>query len=96
MINEIVIMAISITKLHNIYGYMQFSFIAMSKKEAKVTKDIRKKFSLDCQPEHVLNHLCIVKKEWKIIQELQRKSGFGLDDNLKMITLTKKHMIWMV
>ena len=33
MINEIVIIAISITKLRNIYGYMRFLFIAMSKKE---------------------------------------------------------------
>ena len=53
MINEIVIMAISITKLCNIYGCMRFSFIAMSKKEeskatgcqAKVAKEIGEKFS---------------------------------------------------
>ena len=46
-------MAISITKLCNIYGYMRFSFIAMSKKEeskatgcqAKVAKEIGEKFS---------------------------------------------------
>ena len=46
-------MAISITKLRNIYGYMWFSFIAMSKKEesketgsqAKVAKEIGEKFS---------------------------------------------------
>ena len=38
----------------------------------------------------MLNHLCTGKKEWKIIQELQRKSGFGLDNNLKMITFNQK------
>ena len=38
----------------------------------------------------MLNHLCTGKKEWKIIQELQRKSGFGLENNLKMITFNQK------
>ena len=38
----------------------------------------------------MFNHLCTVKKEWKIIRELQRKSGIGLDNNLKMITFNQK------
>ena len=38
----------------------------------------------------MLNHLITVKKEWKIIEELQRKSEFGLDDNLKMIIFNQK------
>ena len=38
----------------------------------------------------MFNHLCTGNKEWKIIPELQRKSGFGLDNNLKMITFNQK------
>ena len=53
MINEIVLMGISITKFCNIYGYMWFSFIPMAKKEeskatgcqAKVAKETGEKFS---------------------------------------------------
>lgn len=56
----------------------------------KVAKEIGEKFGLDCQPEHEHNRLCTVKKEWKLIQELRRKSRFGLDDNLKMITFNQK------
>jgi hypothetical protein len=35
------------------------------------------------------NHIKTVKKEWGIITKLKNKSGFGWDDCLKMITVSK-------
>jgi len=44
---------------------------------------------VQCEPKHVDNHLKTVKKEWGIITKLKNKSGFGWDDCLKMITVSK-------
>ena len=48
---------------------------------------ISKKFNVKCLPEHIDNHLKTVKNAWAVISKLRDKdSGFGWDDNLKMIT----------
>ncbi|KAI5554470.1 hypothetical protein BDE02_19G015500 [Populus trichocarpa] len=46
-------------------------------------------FNVQYEPKHVDNHLKTVKKEWGIITKLKNKSGFGWDDCLKMITVSK-------
>jgi hypothetical protein len=55
----------------------------------KVATEISQKFNVQCEPKHVENHLKTVKKEWGIITKLKNKSGFGWDDCLKMITVSK-------
>ncbi|XP_061953625.1 uncharacterized protein At2g29880-like [Populus nigra] len=55
----------------------------------KVATEISQKFNVQCEPKHVDNHLKTVKKEWGIITKLKNKSGFGWDDYLKMITVSK-------
>ncbi|KAI5556705.1 hypothetical protein BDE02_18G053700 [Populus trichocarpa] len=55
----------------------------------KVATEISQKFNVQCEPKHVDNHLKTVKKEWGIITKLKNKSGFGWDDCLKMITVSK-------
>jgi len=55
----------------------------------KVAIEISQKFNVQCEPKHVDNHLKTVKKEWGIITKLKNKSGFGWDDCLKMITVSK-------
>ncbi|KAL4627447.1 hypothetical protein ACB092_05G166300 [Castanea dentata] len=46
----------------------------------KVAKEIGVKFNVECHTSHVLNRLRTIRK----------KSGFGWDDNLKMITCDKQ------
>ena len=48
------------------------------------------KFNIECHASHVHNRLHKVRKEWKLIQEIKKKSEFGWDDNLKMITCDKQ------
>ncbi|KAL9390061.1 hypothetical protein Peur_018666 [Populus x canadensis] len=55
----------------------------------KVATEISQKFNVQCEPKHVDNNLKTVKKEWGIITKLKNKSGFGWDDCLKMITVSK-------
>jgi phosphopantetheine adenylyltransferase len=55
----------------------------------KVTTEISQKFNLQCDLKHVDNHLKTMKKEWGIITKLKNKNGFGWDDCLKMITVSK-------
>ncbi|KAK1377036.1 L10-interacting MYB domain-containing protein-like [Heracleum sosnowskyi] len=55
----------------------------------RVAKEISQKYAVDCLPGHVDNHLKTVKKEWTLITTIRAKSGFGWDDNLKMITAQK-------
>ncbi|KAG5225513.1 Myb DNA-bind domain-containing protein [Salix suchowensis] len=55
----------------------------------KVATEINAIFNVQCEPKHVENHLRTVKKEWGIITTLRGKSGFGWDDCLKMITVSK-------
>jgi len=55
----------------------------------KVATEISQKFNVQCEPKHVDNHLKTMKKEWRIITKLKNKSGFGWDDCLEMITVSK-------
>ncbi|KAK1367336.1 hypothetical protein POM88_042897 [Heracleum sosnowskyi] len=55
----------------------------------RAAKEISQKYVVDCLPGHVDNHLKTVKKEWTLITTIRAKSGFGWDDNLKMITAQK-------
>jgi hypothetical protein len=55
----------------------------------KVAIKISQNFNVQCEPKHVDNHLKTVKNEWGIITKLKNKSGFGWDDCLKMITVSK-------
>jgi hypothetical protein len=55
----------------------------------KVATEINQKFNVQCKPKYVDNHLKTVKKEWGIITKLKIKNGFGWDDCLKMITVSK-------
>ncbi|KAH7844899.1 hypothetical protein Vadar_032805 [Vaccinium darrowii] len=54
---------------------------------AKVAKEIIQKYGVECQSKYVENRLKTIKSTWKIISDLRyMKSGFGWDDNLRMIT----------
>ncbi|MFQ6650165.1 hypothetical protein Gotur_022335, partial [Gossypium turneri] len=44
------------------------------------------RFQVQCDARHVENHLRTVKKQWQIIYKIRGESGFGWDDNMKMIT----------
>jgi len=55
----------------------------------KVATEISQKFNVQYESKHVDNHLKTMKKEWRIITKLKNKSGFGWDDCLKMITVSK-------
>ncbi|GMI75414.1 hypothetical protein like AT4G02550 [Hibiscus trionum] len=52
----------------------------------RVAVAISDKFQVQCDTEHVKNHLRTVKNTWKIICKIREESGFGWDDNMKMIT----------
>ncbi|KAG8486068.1 hypothetical protein CXB51_019447 [Gossypium anomalum] len=52
----------------------------------RVVEAISEKFQVQCDAKHVENHLRTVKKQWQIICTIQGESGFGWDDNMKMIT----------
>ncbi|KAH1122362.1 hypothetical protein J1N35_005522 [Gossypium stocksii] len=52
----------------------------------RVAKAISERFQVHCDAKHVENHLRIVKNQWQIICTIQGESGFGWDDNMKMIT----------
>ncbi|KAH7851382.1 hypothetical protein Vadar_010728 [Vaccinium darrowii] len=54
---------------------------------ARVAKEITHKYGVECQSKHVENRLKTIKSTWKIIFYCRyMKSGFGWDDNLRMIT----------
>ena len=57
----------------------------------RVAKLVSEKFECQCEPKHVDNHLRTIKGIWKTITKLRNKSGFGWDDNLKMITCSKEN-----
>lgn len=57
---------------------------------ALVAKSIGEKFGVECLPEHVDNRLRTIKSMWNIIGTLRKKSGFGWDENLRMITCERK------
>ncbi|KAF7849405.1 hypothetical protein BT93_L0831 [Corymbia citriodora subsp. variegata] len=56
---------------------------------AQVVDIINDRFGVDCEPDHVENHLKTVKSNWKLIQTLRGKSGFNWDDKLKMVIVGK-------
>jgi hypothetical protein len=56
---------------------------------ALVAKSISERFEVECVSDHVDNCLRTIKSMWNIIGTLHRKSGFGWDENLRMITCDK-------
>ncbi|MBA0755896.1 hypothetical protein Gogos_021662, partial [Gossypium gossypioides] len=52
----------------------------------RVAIAISKKFQVQCYSKHVKNHLRTVKNQWQIICTIRAESGFGRDDNMKLIT----------
>ncbi|KAL4601824.1 hypothetical protein ACB092_10G010000, partial [Castanea dentata] len=57
---------------------------------AIVAKAITEQFGVECHPSYVENRMRTLRTMWTIIQTLQKKSGFGWDDSLKMITCDAK------
>ncbi|PPD94579.1 hypothetical protein GOBAR_DD08392 [Gossypium barbadense] len=55
----------------------------------RVVDAISERFQVQCDAKHVENHLRTVKNQWQIICKIRGESGFGWDDNLKMITCDK-------
>jgi hypothetical protein len=53
---------------------------------ALVANSISEKFRVECVTDYVDNRLRIIKNMWNIISTLRKKSGFGWDENLRMIT----------
>uniref|UniRef100_A0A803LET2 Myb/SANT-like domain-containing protein n=1 Tax=Chenopodium quinoa TaxID=63459 RepID=A0A803LET2_CHEQI len=47
---------------------------------------ISEKFQTNCTSEHVENHMKTVRNAWVAISTVQNNSGFGWNDNLKMVT----------
>ncbi|KAH1055419.1 hypothetical protein J1N35_033484 [Gossypium stocksii] len=52
----------------------------------RVAEAISERFQVHCDAKHVENHLRTVKNQWQIICTIRDQSGFGWDDNMKMIT----------
>ncbi|PPR85678.1 hypothetical protein GOBAR_AA35011 [Gossypium barbadense] len=52
----------------------------------RVAEAISEGFQVQCDVKHVENRLRTVKDQWQIICTIRGESGFGWDDNLKMIT----------
>ncbi|PPS13915.1 hypothetical protein GOBAR_AA06673 [Gossypium barbadense] len=52
----------------------------------RVVVAISERFQVQCDAKHVKNHLRTVKNQWQIICTIRDESGFGWDDNMKMIT----------
>nr|XP_012466306.1 unnamed protein product [Gossypium raimondii] len=52
----------------------------------RVADAISERFQVQCDTKHVENHLRTVKNQWQIICKIRGESGFGWDDNMKMIT----------
>ena len=66
---------------------------------AFVAKEISAQFGVECHPSYVENRLRTLRTMLTTIQTIRKKSGFGWDDNLKMITCDAKTyqeevMIW--
>ena len=53
---------------------------------ALVAKEITAQFGVECHPSYVENRMRALRIMWSTIQTIRKKSGFGWDDNLKMIT----------
>ncbi|XP_040972526.1 uncharacterized protein [Gossypium hirsutum] len=52
----------------------------------RVVEAISERFQFQCDAKHVENHLRTEKNQWQIICTIRGESGFGWDDNMKMIT----------
>nr|POF05632.1 hypothetical protein CFP56_28874 [Quercus suber] len=57
---------------------------------ALVAKEISAQFGVECHPSYVDNRMCTLRTMWSTIEKLRKKSDFGWDDNLKMITCDAK------
>ncbi|XP_075654906.1 uncharacterized protein LOC142625083 [Castanea sativa] len=57
---------------------------------ALVAKEISTQFAVECHISYVENRLWTLRTMWTTIQTIRKKSGFGWDDNLKMITYDLK------
>ncbi|XP_075663452.1 uncharacterized protein LOC142633058 [Castanea sativa] len=57
---------------------------------ATIAKAISEQFGVECHPSYVENQMRTLRTMWTTIQSLQKKSGFGWDDSLKMITCDAK------
>ena len=67
---------------------------------AFVVKEISAQFGVECHPSYVENRLWTLRTMWTTIQTIRKKSGFGWDNNLKMITCDAKTyqeevMVWL-
>ncbi|XP_056684478.1 uncharacterized protein [Spinacia oleracea] len=51
-------------------------------------KNISEVFHTTCIADHVENHMRTVRATWGIISKLRGTSGFGWDDNVKMVTVS--------
>ena len=66
-----------------------------------VAKEITAQFGVECHPFYVENWMQTLRTIWSTIQTIRKKSGFGWDDNLKMITCDAKTyqeevMVWLL
>ncbi|XP_016715317.1 uncharacterized protein [Gossypium hirsutum] len=52
----------------------------------RVIEAISERFQVQCDAKHVENHFRTVKNQWQVICTIRGESGFGWDDNMKMIT----------
>ena len=57
---------------------------------ALVAKEITTQFGVECHPSYVENRMRALRIMWSTIQTIRKKSGFGWDDNFKMITCNAK------
>ncbi|KAL4599120.1 hypothetical protein ACB092_11G104400 [Castanea dentata] len=55
-----------------------------------VANEISTQFGVECHPSYVENRMQTLRTMWTTIQTIRKKSGFGWDDNLKMITCDAK------
>ena len=67
---------------------------------ALVAKEITTQFGVECHPSYVENWMRTLRTMWSTIQTIRKKSGFGWNDNLKMITCDTKTyqeevMVWL-
>jgi len=67
---------------------------------ALVAKEITTQFAVKCHLSYVENRMRTLRTMWSTIQNIRKKSGFGWDDNLKMITCDPKTyqeevMVWL-
>ena len=55
-----------------------------------VAKEITAQFGVECHPSYVENRMRTLRTMWSTIKTIRKKSCFGWDDNLKMITCDTK------